>query len=119
VSTRLFLNLGGFLGGWVYGKESGEGQTYGNNVANHTASYSSRYEFDSDRDNRFDGGLLVGFGIEAKIADVSLFAEGRYQYSMSDLQKPYQKVTYVAQHNSTWQIRAGVIINAGIFGGKK
>jgi hypothetical protein len=75
--------------------------------------------FDEKRDNRFDGGFLAGFGVQFDLKAFGVFVECRYNYSFSDLQKQYQEHGFTPQKNGTWSIQAGILINPGLFGGKK
>jgi hypothetical protein len=119
-TLRIFVNAGVFLGAWLYGRETGLANSLDNSGRYYVGqqTYDKAYEFDDTRDNRFDGGLLAGLGLEFSWGKTAgFFVEGRYEYSLSDMQKPYQSVVWIPQHNSTWQLRAGVLVNSGIFGG--
>jgi len=115
----LFVNAGAFLGVWLYGAEKGRQYTitvalpeYGRRDPA-VIDYEEDYRFDDRRDNRFDGGLLFGAGLQFDLRAFSFFAEWRYSYSLSDLQKPYQKQNASPKMNDTWAIQAGVLFNPG------
>jgi hypothetical protein len=123
--VRVFANFGGFVGIWAHGNELGTtlslestNPVYGTETES-LYSYDSSYEFDDRRDNRFDGGLIFGGGIQYDLRAFSVIAEFRYAYSLSDLQKQYQTVDFIPRMNSTWMITAGVLFNPGIFFGEK
>ena len=71
------------------------------------------WEFDSKRDNRFDAGLIAGAGITLELyRGLSLFAEGRYYYGLTDMQKQY--MTFMVPHyNSTLAIQGGISYTFG------
>jgi hypothetical protein len=122
---RVFANAGGFVGVWAHGREQGATlilpNTYGNIFGvtmDETYPYDTNYEFDDRRDNRFDGGLLFGGGLQYDTQAFSVIAEFRYSYSLSDLQKPYQTVDFIPRMNNTWIVQAGVLFNPGRFFGE-
>jgi hypothetical protein len=119
---RLFANAGFFMGVWVYSREQGmapiladANPLYGTATAAY--EYDTLYTFDERRDNRFDAGFLAGFGAQFDVKAFSVFAEGRYNYAFTDLQKQYQKYDFAPQMNDTWSVQAGILINPGLFGG--
>jgi hypothetical protein len=119
---RVFANVGGFVGLWAHGSEQGATLILENTNAFYGTSstlytYDTAYQFDDTRDNRFDGGLIFGGGIQYDVNAFSVIAEFRYSYSLSDLQKQYQSVDFSPQANDTWMITAGVLFNPGIFFG--
>jgi hypothetical protein len=122
---RVFAIAGGFVGFWAHGREQGANPLDPNTNPLYLPSdqfyaYDASYEFDERRDNRFDGGLLFGGGIQYDVNAFSVIAEFRYSYSLSDLQKPYQSVDFSPQMNDTWIVQVGVLFNPGIFfGGNK
>jgi hypothetical protein len=85
-------------------------------------SYDEKVPWDNRRDNRFEAGLLAGIGVQYAFPVCTLYVEGRFNYSLTDLQKNYmlQKVPRI---NDTITIQAGLLFNADIFsiftGGKK
>jgi hypothetical protein len=50
-------------------------------------SESSKYSFDTDKDNRFDFGLMVGAGMEYRFNFGKLTAEARYTFGFGDINK--------------------------------
>jgi hypothetical protein len=121
---RVFANVGGFAGFWAHGRGDGVEPVMPNlnpiyGQGDDFYAYDTSYEFDDRRDNRFDGGLLFGGGIQYDTNAFSIIAEFRYSYSLTDLQKKYQSVDFVPQMNDTWMLTAGVLFNPGIFFGGK
>jgi hypothetical protein len=112
---RLYINGGGFLGVWAASHEKGE-------ILDSTDiviyKYDEDYEFEDRRDNRFEAGLAGGAGIQYDIRWLSVFAEWRYNYGLTDLQKQYQ-YDLPPQINDTWTVQLGILVNPGkIRGGK-
>jgi hypothetical protein len=118
---RAFINGGGWLGVWVLSIEKGKISNRSNyqsylthpEVIRETLvdSFNGRRSFDTQRDNRFDGGLIIGAGLQYDIKYVSIFAEWRYEYSLTDMAKNYEKEAYVPNMNDTWTLRAGILIH--------
>jgi hypothetical protein len=119
---RLFVNGGGFLGYWAasheYGRSSPMEQTAEDPLGIYY-EYDADYTFDERRDSRFDGGLVAGAGVQYEFRWFGVFAEWRYNYSLSDLQKPYQKQDFPPLMNDTWTVQLGIMINPGKIGGKR
>jgi hypothetical protein len=114
-----FVNGGGFLGFWAASHWQGNGIALIGGGA--IAYYEADHAFDSQYDNRFDGGLLLGLGVQYDLKPVSFFVEWRYNYSVTDLHQEVQR-NQTPYMNDTWTIHAGVLFNAElftIFGGKK
>jgi hypothetical protein len=82
--------------------------------------YDEDVPFNSERDNRFEAGLLAGVGLAYELAPCGLFVTARYHYGLTDLQKDYQK-NLVARYNNTLTLQAGVLLNASFLfdGGSK
>ena len=95
---RGFLDAGFYAGGWLSSRR--EGTTFamfsapeddvenpfdvGDNNILYT--YDEKYAFDSRRDNRFEGGALVGVGLEYRFTPVwAVVAECRYHHSLSHM----------------------------------
>ena len=113
----LFANGGGFLGFWVNAHRKGRGlaMTSAENPADLVYyDYDEDYAFDERYDNRFDGGLLLGLGVQYDLKPVSFFIEGRYSYSLTDLHKQMQR-DQIPYMNDTWTVQAGVLFNSRIF----
>ncbi len=107
---RGFLNLGAYGGYWLSSKREGvmpqfiEGTIY---------NFNERVPFDSRRDNRFEGGLLMGIGLQYQVAPrVQLVAEGRYYYSLTDLQKHYMK-NQMPRYSNTLVFQIGCLVTLG------
>ncbi|GHV82727.1 hypothetical protein AGMMS50212_00670 [Spirochaetia bacterium] len=116
---RVYTNLGVFMGVWLDSHVKGAGieasfNTFDSNETQHYASYDKKREFDDRRDSLFDGGLFAGVGIQYALTPCTFFVEGRFYYSLSDLQKQYMK-NMIPRMNDTWTVQAGVMFNAGIF----
>jgi hypothetical protein len=119
---RLFVNGGFFLGVWVASHQEGRTRPLDQTSSDPFGlfyEYDEDYQFDDRRDSRFDGGLAAGAGLQYETGGFSVFTEWRYNYSLSDLQKPYQARDFSPQMNDTWTIQLGVLINPGKIGGKK
>lgn len=107
---RGYLLAGGFIGAWL------DSYVEGNQMRYFDASDSSPYDnyhfdekvpFDSRRDNRFDAGVSGAIGVEYQFAKrFSVFAEGRYLYSLTDMQKNYM-MRQPSKHNSTFAFQIG------------
>jgi hypothetical protein len=116
---RFYTNLGFFLGVWLDSHVKGTGIEASENYWEpasepYYASYNEKREFDERRDSLFDGGLFAALGVQYALSPCTFFIEGRFYYSLSDLQKQYMK-NMVPRMNDTWTIQAGVVFNAGIF----
>jgi hypothetical protein len=119
---RLFANAGFFLGFWAASHEMGRSLPLPQTPSDPPGTYyeyDEDYQFDDRRDNRFDGGLAVGAGVQYEIRWFSVFTEWRFNYSLSDLQKPYQKYGFSPQMNDTWTLHLGILFNPGKIGGKR
>ena len=102
-NIRGFLMLGGYMGYWMSSNISG--------VTLERDEYDTSFDFDSRRDNRFEYGLLPGIGVEYKLNDFcSIMLDGRYYYSVSDLQKNYME-RKVPRYNNTFTLQAGILFN--------
>jgi hypothetical protein len=76
-------------------------------------TYDEKYAFDSRRDNRFEGGALVGVGLEYRFTPVwAVVAECRYHHSLSDMQKDYMK-DRVPRYLNTFLFQVGVLFTLG------
>lgn len=122
---RGFLDAGFYAGGWLSSRR--EGTTFamfsapeddvenpfdvGDNNILYT--YDEKYAFDSRRDNRFEGGALVGVGLEYRFTPVwAVVAECRYHHSLSDMQKDYMK-DRVPRYLNTFLFQVGVLFTLG------
>lgn len=108
---RGYVLAGGFLGAWIDSYVEGNQMTYFQPDGQSYSDYhfDEKVPFDSRRDNRFDAGLSGALGIEYQFAKrFSVFAEGRYLYSLTDMQKNYM-LSRPSKHNSTFAFMVGVI----------
>ena len=102
---RGFCNLGVYGGYWLSGNYSG---TENNIIAQATYSVEGHYDFNSDRDQRWDCGLVGGVGVEYRFAPHwGAQVEARYYYSTTSVQKQYMRVKDYRYH-STLGLQAGV-----------
>lgn len=101
---RGFCNLGVYGGYWL--NSHYEGSDY-NLFGNYQYYFSKKVEFNSERDQRWDFGLLAGVGIEYHITSHwAAQAEVRYYYSTVSTTKQYmQKKDY--RYNATTAIQLG------------
>lgn len=101
---RGFCNLGVYGGYWL--NSHYEGSDY-NLFGNYQYQFSKKVEFNSERDQRWDFGLLAGVGIEYHITSHwAAQAEVRYYYSTVSTTKQYmQKKDY--RYNATTAIQLG------------
>lgn len=111
---RGYLLAGFYLGAWLDSHVEGSDRQYfgGLNGAEYI-SFDTDVEFDSRRDNRFDGGLVGGVGLQYSITRrIGLFAEARYYYGLSDLQKNYMRGRQ-PRYNNTVAVMLGVMYTFG------
>ncbi len=102
---RGFCNLGVYGGYWLSGNYSG---TENNIIAQATYSVEGHRDFNSDRDQRWDCGLVGGVGVEYRFAPHwGAQVEARYYYSTTSVQKQYMRVKDYRYH-STLGLQAGV-----------
>jgi hypothetical protein len=124
---RVFVNGGGWVGVWVLSREKGKETNeslYPSNIGspagvfNHipSTSFNHKKKFDSKTDQRFDGGLIIGTGLQYDLKDISFFAEWRYNYSLTDMAKHYEAHNHIPYMNNNWVISAGILINSSLFG---
>ena len=105
-----FLNLGAYSGVWVASRVKGEIFNFSENSM---YKYNESVSFDSRRDNRFDGGLLIGIGLQYSITEkLEVFAEGRYYYGLTDLQRNYME-KLMPRYNNTLVFQAGCMFKIG------
>jgi len=102
---RGFCNLGVYGGYWLSGNYSG---TENNTIAQATYSVEGHHDFNPDRDQRWDCGLVGGLGVEYRFAPHwGAQVEARYYYSTTSVQKQYMRVKDYRYH-STLGLQAGV-----------
>jgi hypothetical protein len=103
---RGFTNAGIYLGAWMSSHLKGSALTQ---VDEYIYYYDEAYQFDSQRDNRFEYGLLISLGLKYQFShSIGAFVEARYLYGLSDLQK-YYMINQYPRYNSTAQIQLGIM----------
>lgn len=106
---RGFVNLGGYGGYWLTSKNAGVGMNLFGNGPEMVYPYDEKYEFDSRRDNRLEFGLVGGGGMQYALNDkYTLFVEGRYYYSLTDMQKDYM-IKRPIKYNNTFTLSVGCL----------
>ena len=102
---RGFVNLGVYGGYWLSSHREG----YETNIFSvKYYSFSEKVEFDSERDQRWDFGLVGGVGLEYCFAKHwAAQVEARCYYSTTSVQKQYMRVKDY-RYNNTIAIQAGV-----------
>ncbi|WP_459188719.1 porin family protein [Parabacteroides sp. APC149_11_2_Y6] len=120
---RGFVNAGAYAGYWVSSKTKGNQNQYFYSLIdpNATAPYhfDEKVPFDSRRDNRFDGGLMIGLGLKYQLTpQIQLLAEGRYYRGLTDLQKNYM-LNQVHRYNDTFTLQLGCMFTLGDWCKKK
>lgn len=109
---RGFVNLGAYFNYWVSSNTEGSiMKVIAPEDDNQVHYFDEPVAFDSRRDNRFESGLMAGIGMQFAASKlVTVFAEGRYYYSLTDLQKKYMD-KQVAKYNNTKVIMVGIKFN--------
>jgi hypothetical protein len=115
---RVFGNIGLFTGVWLSSHEKGETISMSTGAGDKT-SVDTDKTFNDKTDNRFDAGLLTGFGVQYDFNPLSLYLEARYHYSFTDLQKPYYEHHFIPRMNETWTVHLGILFNAKAFKGRR
>jgi hypothetical protein len=113
---RGFLNAGGYLGVWVGSRRRGIEQGFVDNTDPDKVFYvnfNEKVDFNKDRDNRFDAGLLLGIGLQYAFNPFAFFLEGRFNYGLTDLQKNYM-YDKGPRINDVFVFSAGVVFNRAI-----
>jgi len=102
---RGFCNVGAYGGYWL---NSGREGFDTNSFSEIAYNFSENIEFNSNRDQRLDFGLLGGLGLEYRFdSHWAAQAEVRYYYSLVSTQKDYMRVSD-PRYNSTLALQAGV-----------
>ena len=102
---RGFCNLGVYGGYWL--SSNYEGQDF-SMMGNALYQVKGHIDFNSDRDQRWDFGLVGGIGVEYRFAPHwGAQVEARYYYSTVSTQKQYMRVKDY-RYNSTLALQAGV-----------
>ncbi len=108
---RGYTLVGGYIGGWVSSRVRGVQQYYfaSYDAPDNILEINDIMQFDSRRDNRFDAGLIAGLGLQWQVCElIEIFAEGRYYYGLTDMQKDYMQ-KQVPRYNSTLAVQIGVM----------
>ena len=101
---RGFCNLGVYGGYWLNSSRKG---TDVNVFSGHTYSFSEKVDFNSERDQRWDCGLVGGVGLEYRLwQHWAVQGEVRYYYSTTSTRKQYMRVKDY-RYNSTTAIQLG------------
>ena len=96
---RGFCNLGAYAGYWLNSSRKGGDLS---NFSGRTYEFSEKMEFDSERDQRWDCGLVGGIGVEYRLCNHwGLQAEARYYYSTTSTRKQYMRVKDYRYNNTT------------------
>lgn len=111
-STKLrgYVLAGGFIGAWLDSYVEGNQYRYFQQdeyIDYGNYHFDEKVPFDSRRDNKFDAGVSGAIGVEYQFAKrFSVFVEGRYLYSLTDMQKKYM-LKQPTKHNSTFAFQIG------------
>ena len=95
---RGFVNLGEYQGYWMYSYRYGKER---NSFSHRDYSYSERVEFNKEKDQRWDYGLIAGLGIEFHFArHWAVQWEARYWHSLESQVKQYMMVKDYRYNNT-------------------
>lgn len=96
---RGFCNLGVYGGYWVHSYRSGKDI---NSFTGQSFDIKGKVEFDSDRDKRWDCGLVGGVGMEYRFAEHwAAQVEVRHYYSTTSTTKQYMRNKDYRYHSTT------------------
>ncbi len=123
---RGYLDAGFYVGGWLAARREGSRLTTfpvtedggaapddWNSPVYPMVDYDEKYAFDSRRDNRFEGGALVGVGVEYQLGErLALQGGCRYYHSLSDVQKDYM-IDQVPRYLGTFDFHVGILFSVG------
>ena len=120
---RGFINAGAYAGYWASSKTKGDQYQYFYDIidSQNLAPYhfDEKIPFDSRRDNRFDGGLMTGLGLQYQLTPgIRLLIEGRYYRGLTDLQKNYM-LNQIHRYNDTFTLQVGCMFTLGDWNKKK
>lgn len=102
---RGFLNLGVYGGYWMSSRLKG---SFYNTFSNRISKVDESVEFNSDRDQRLDCGLVGGLGVEYRFArHWAAQVESRCYYSTTSTQKNYMLLKD-PRYNTTIGLQAAV-----------
>ena len=110
---RVYADGGVYIGYWAWSRVYGESFSMDFLLYddNDEARFDEPYEFDSRRDNRFDGGWVAGAGFAVALGDkLSFNAEWRLYYGLTDTQKNYMTFQ-MPRYNTTTVFQAGASWN--------
>lgn len=101
---RGFCNLGVYGGYWMHSYRSGDEM---NSFTDLSYEFNETLEFSSERDQRWDCGLVGGIGMEYQFAKHwAAQVELRYYYSTTSITKQYMRIKDY-RYNSTTAIQVG------------
>ncbi len=114
---RGFINAGAYMGYWIASRTEGAQFQYFYQIIDSNAQapfhFDEKVPFDNRRDNRFDGGLMTGLGIQYQLTPyIQLVVEGRYYRGLSDLQKDYM-LKQMHRYNDTFTLQIGCMFTLG------
>lgn len=120
---RGFINAGAYVGYWASSKTRGDQFQYFYSIIDPQAKapyhFDGKVPFDSRRDNRFDGGLMTGLGLQYQLTPgIQLLIEGRYYRGLTDLQKNYMR-NQIHRYNDTFSLQIGCMFTLGNWYEKK
>lgn len=107
---RGYVLAGAYVGAWLHSQVYGHQDRYFDTAETNVEGgydFDETVTFDSRRDNRFDAGLAGGIGISYAFNNkFSIFAEARYYYGLTDMQKNYMK-NRMPRYNNTLAVQIG------------
>lgn len=115
------LNAGVFGAYWIYAKVNGvtpnvfnttnQLDADGKGIQNfNLTNYSEEYQFNKQKDNRFEFGLLTGINMQYNANEKNgFFIECLYYQSLTDIQKKYME-NQVSKINQTFQVSVGFLL---------
>ena len=112
-----FLHAGGYVGYWLKsnlkGKEISNSSDFDAMLSGEDGdifySYHHDYRFNSERDNRFDAGLVGGVGVSYRVRPwLEVEVEGRCYYGLTSITKEYMEYARQPRYNTTLAVMAGV-----------
>lgn len=107
---RVVAFAGGYVGYWLSGHRSGQSLSVSYFITRNQDDtfFDEDYEFNEQRDNRFDSGIVYGAGMRCAIArKIDLSADVRWYYGLTDIQKSYM-TNMNPRYNTTRTIQFGV-----------
>lgn len=108
---RGFVNVGAYFNYWASSHTEGSLVKITPAGGSQIHDFDESVPFDSRRDNRFESGLMAGIGMQFAASKlITVFAEGRYHHSLTDMQKQYME-KQVPKYNNTTAIMVGLKFN--------